>query len=86
MCQDQGPGGPRQVWERPLKQKAVGFKEALYFFEKVQKREAGFRDVPDRLAKLRGQKPPDPVPTPSREPDSLALNSAFDALLGRKKS
>jgi tetratricopeptide (TPR) repeat protein len=51
-------------------------REALYYYDKVQKRDPKFRDLSRRLRALRGEEPE--VEPPSRSED---LDAAFDSLL-----
>lgn len=58
-------------------------KEALYFFEKVARRDPKFRDIQTRLQVVRTQsKPAAPVTEPADASDSDTFNNAFDALVG----
>ena len=58
--------------------------EAIYFFEKVAKREAGFRDVRRRLDEARGHGAAPVARLVSPLVDSDSINDAFDAILGSK--
>jgi tetratricopeptide (TPR) repeat protein len=54
-------------------------REALYYYEKVIKRDARFRNVEQRIEALRGGAEPQQSP-PSANPDDV--DAAFDSLLG----
>ncbi len=54
-------------------------KEALYYFQKVQKRDAGFRNAAARVRALAQPRPAPPPPAPSATDD---VDRAFDDLMG----
>src|SRR5262249_22857008 len=55
-------------------------REALYYYEKVMKRDGHFRDVQRRVAALRGGTA---APPPMPEGRSDDVDAAFDSLLGK---
>lgn len=56
-------------------------KEALYFFEKVARRDPGYADVSARVVRLRGGAPPPPQ-NPLAGADTDSVNVALDAISG----
>jgi tetratricopeptide (TPR) repeat protein len=59
-------------------------REALYYYDKVQKRDARFRDVEKRISALRGNEPSGVAPVPSGPGDDV--DAAFESLLGEDAS
>ncbi len=53
--------------------------EALYYFQKVEKRDPGFRDIPQKLMALQGYAPSAPRSTPA--PNVEDFDRAFDDLV-----
>src|SRR6185369_3382895 len=55
-------------------------REALYYYDKVQKRDAKFREVEKRISALRGNEPEVAQAPPNAQSDDV--DAAFETLLG----